>query len=237
MTKGFFITGTDTNIGKTIASCALLHTLSQQGFKVAGMKPIASGAELNSNIDSANPHSKRPEGILQNEDALALIEHSNVPLDYQQVNPYCFKPAIAPHLAAQQAKIEIAMPIIEQAYAELSKQVDWVIVEGVGGWRVPINPQQCVADIALQLKLPVILVVGMKLGCINHALLTIESIKAAGIPLKGWIANQIDPEMQCYEQTIKTLQNKMNTTYLGSLPYFNKGRFDPEQNNFTDLNL
>jgi len=232
MAKGFFITGTDTNIGKTFTSCALLHLLSQQGFKVAGMKPIASGSTV---VQEGTRHSVTLNGHrLQNADALALMRHSNLPLHYAQVNPYCFEPAIAPHLAAAQADVEIDINTIQQAYDEISKQADWVIVEGVGGWRVPINSKQTVADMALQLKLPVILVVGMRLGCINHALLSMESLKSTGVEIKGWIANKMD-DMDFYQETLKTLQNKMKMTYLGSMPYFENAQLDLDQ--CTQINL
>ena len=214
MANGIFITGTDTGIGKTIASCAVMHELAKQGHKVAGMKPIASGACLQ-------------DGQLQNEDALALIQHANISVDYQQVNPYCFEPAIAPHIAAEQANVDIDMSIIQESFAELAKQVDWVVVEGVGGWLVPINKKQVVADIALELQLPVILVVGLRLGCINHALLTMESMRSKGVNIMGWIANQIAPNLSATDRIIKTLQNKLNSHYLGFLPYFEKGIYDP----------
>ncbi|VAW99826.1 Dethiobiotin synthetase [hydrothermal vent metagenome] len=216
MANGIFITGTDTGIGKTIASCAVMHELAKQGHKVAGMKPIASGACFQ-------------KGQLQNEDALALIKHANISVDYKQVNPYCFESAIAPHIAAKQARVDINMSIIQQAFTELGKQADWVVVEGVGGWMVPINEQQVVADIALELALPVILVVGLRLGCINHTLLTMESMQSKGVNIMGWIANQLDPDLTATEQIIKTLQNKLNSSYLGYLPYFDKGLFDPDK--------
>lgn len=214
MANGIFITGTDTGIGKTIASCAVMHELAKQGYKVAGMKPIASGARFQN-------------GQLQNEDALALIQHANISVDYQQVNPYCFEPAIAPHIAAEQAGVDIDISIIQESYLELSKQSDWVVVEGMGGWLVPINQEQVVADIALELQLPVILVVGLRLGCINHALLTMDSMKAKNINIMGWIANSVDSNLTAKEKIIKTLQNKLDSTCLGYLPYFDKGYFDP----------
>ncbi len=216
MTNGIFITGTDTGIGKTIASCALMHELAKQGYKVAGMKPIASGARIQN-------------GQLQNEDALALIQHANICVDYKQVNPYCFEPAIAPHIAAEQAGVDIDISMIQESFTELSKQADWVVVEGVGGWLVPVNEEQAVADIALALQLPVILVVGLRLGCINHALLTMDSMRSKNVNIMGWITSQVDPTLAATEQIIKTLQNKLHSAYLGYLPYFVKGHFDPTQ--------
>ena len=222
MANGIFITGTDTGIGKTIASCAIMHELAKQGFSVAGMKPIASGATSH-------------QGQLKNDDALALMRHSTAAQEYKYVNPYCFEPAIAPHIAAELAGIEINMNSIQQSYAKLCEKVDWVVVEGVGGWLVPINMEQEVSDIADQLNLPVILVVGLRLGCINHALLTLESIRSKNIKIIGWIANHVVPKLHSSDQIIKTLQNKMNTTYLGYLPHFDKGHFDPSQT--INLNL
>ena len=216
MTKGIFITGTDTGIGKTIVTCAVMHVLAQQGLNVAGMKPIASGA-----------HSHH--GQLQNDDALALMHHANTIVDYQLVNPYCFEPAIAPHIAAEKIGVDINITTIQDAYTTISKQTDVVVVEGVGGWLVPINDEQLVADIAVELQLPVILVVGLRLGCINHALLTEESIKKKNANILGWIANQVDPNLPSTKQVIKTLQNKLNSPYLGYVPYFVDGHFDPNQ--------
>ena len=201
-----------------------MHDLVRQGYKVAGMKPIASGARFQN-------------GQLQNEDALALIQHANSKADYTQVNPYCFEPAIAPHIAAYQAGVDISLSLILESFTELSKDVDWVVVEGVGGWLVPINDEQVVADIAVELQLPVILVVGLQLGCINHALLTMQSIRAKNVNITGWIANQLDPDLPASDDIIKTLQNKLNSNYLGHLPYFDKGQFDPMQTPTLNIEL
>lgn len=217
MTQGYFITGTDTEIGKTLVSCILLHKLAQQGLKVVGMKPVASGARLNA------------EGVLNNADANELMNHSNVKLDYELINPYCFAPAIAPHVAAAQAGIRIELNKIAQAFHSISAQVDKVIVEGVGGWLVPLNERECVADLALKLTLPVILIVGIRLGCINHALLTYESMHHRGINIIGWIANEVDPKMLNREETIKALQNKMAIPFMGSVPYLKSSHIDVSQ--------
>ena len=202
MTKGFFVTGTDTGIGKTTVSCALLHAFAAQGKKVAGMKPIAAGSE--------NGHWM---------DVELLLPASNVNIFRQQINPYAFDPPVSPHIAAQQAGIEIDLSVIHQAYRELSKKVDVVIVEGAGGFLVPINSRQTGADLAQMLNLPVILVVGMRLGCLNHALLTGQAIRSADLILAGWVANCVDSQMLVLEENIATLEQRLDCPLLGVLPF------------------
>jgi dethiobiotin synthetase len=172
----YFITGTDTGVGKTLVSCALLHGYAAQGKRVAGFKPVAAGVDA--------------DGM--NDDAKALRAASNVTLSYEQVNPYCLREAIAPHIAAQRAGVTIDIAVIAKFYKQLAEKAEVVIVEGAGGLLVPLNAQQDSADLALQLALPVILVVGMRLGCLNHALLTVEAIAARGLTLSGWVANVLD---------------------------------------------
>lgn len=205
MVNGYFITGTDTGIGKTWVSAGIMSLLKSQGHSVIGMKPIASGCE------------ETPSG-LRNEDALILQQHASVDVDYQQINPYTFKPAIAPHIAARQAGVTIDIEYIAENYRALSSRADKIIIEGVGGWQVPLNENETVADLAAALELPVILVVGMRLGCINHALLTAQSIRQSGLKLKGWIANHIDPEMAEQEQNLITIQQRIDAPLLGSIP-------------------
>ena len=202
MTKGFFVTGTDTGIGKTTVSCALLHAFAAQGKKVAGMKPIAAGSENGQWMDVE-----------------LLLPASNVNISRQQINPYAFDPPISPHIAAQQAGIEIDLSVIHQAYRELSKKVDVVIVEGAGGFLVPINSRQTGADLAQMLNLPVILVVGMRLGCLNHALLTGQAIRSADLILAGWVANCVDSQMLVLEENIATLEQRLDCPLLGVLPF------------------
>ena len=161
--KGYFITGTDTGAGKTVVSLALMHALQVQGKSVAGMKPVSAGCITT-------------ETGLRNDDAVQLQNASSVKLSYDVVNPYAYEPAIAPHIAAQAIGEHIALDKITTCYRQIASEVDIVIVEGAGGWLVPINDRETMADIARQLGLPVILVVGMRLGCLNHALLTAESI-------------------------------------------------------------
>jgi dethiobiotin synthetase len=203
----YFITGTDTGVGKTLISCALLHAFAAQGRRVAGFKPVAAGCDANR----------------QNDDAKALHTVSSQPLSYERVNPYCLHEAIAPHIAAQHENVRIEMPRILAAYRELAEQADVVIVEGAGGLLVPLNEQQDNADLALELGLPVILVTGMRLGCLNHALLTVEAIKARGLTLAGWVANVIDADMKCLEENISALQQRIAAPLLGVVPYLRRG--------------
>jgi dethiobiotin synthetase len=189
----YFITGTDTDVGKTYIAAALVRHFAQQGNTALGMKPVAAGCE---NIN----------GELSNADVKALVAASNVQAELEYVNPYAFAPAIAPHIAAEQAGVTVFIAKIQQAFDRLQAQADVVVVEGAGGFRVPINREQTMADVAVQLGLPVIMVVGVKLGCINHALMTAGSIRAAGLNLVGWVANRIDPNMPVIEENIATLK-------------------------------
>ena len=202
-----FVTGTDTGVGKTFISVALIELLQQQGLTVSGMKPIASGCE------------PTVEG-LRNDDALRLSQQSNVDLPYDLINPYAFEPAIAPHIAAEQADIEIDLNVIQQNYQKIQQQVDAVVVEGAGGWLVPLNKSQTMADLAIQLELPIILVVGIRLGCINHALLTVKAIESTGLSLQGWIANHPEPSEQGAE-IVKTLKQSIKAPCLGNVPALN----------------
>lgn len=202
MGQGYFVTGTDTGIGKTTVSCALLRAFAAQGHKVIGMKPIAAGVENGKWLDVEQ-----------------LLAASNVNVTRQQINPYAFAPPISPHLAAQQAGREIDLTVIQQAYQTLSAQADRVVVEGVGGFLVPVNQHQTGADLARALNLPVILVVGMRLGCLNHALLTAQAIKAAGLTLAGWVANCIDPQMLAVAENIVTLEQRLDAPLLVVVPF------------------
>lgn len=204
--SGFFVTGTDTDSGKTFFATALIHALRQQGAIVYPFKPVAAGAEL---ID----------GRLYNEDALALIRASGQDLPYELVNPYCFEPPIAPHIAADQAGVRIVRERIRRCYNELATQPDHMVVEGAGGWRVPLDGDWDIAALAADLDLPVILVVGMKLGCLSHALLTVESIQASGLKLAGWIASQTQPDMAVFDENIETLKRSIEAPFLGLLPH------------------
>ena len=204
--RGVFVTGTDTGIGKTRVSTGLLKALGKAGLKSVGMKPVASGAE------------QTPQG-LRNEDALALQKAASLKRDYALVNPYCFAPPVAPHLAAREAGVEISLDTIRHAYAELCRGADAVVVEGVGGWQVPLASGLEVPDLARELELPVLLVVGLRLGCLNHASLTARAIRADGLELAGWVANAIDPDFQRPEANLATLEAELGAPLLARLGY------------------
>ena len=189
--SGLFITGTDTEIGKTYVSSLLIKILADEGLKVIGMKPVASGA-------------KKINGVLQNEDALSLMQSSNVDVEYKNINPFVFEPAISPHLAAEDAAIEIDFAEIKNNLDHLKGISDVVVVEGVGGWYAPLTSHTTVADLAETLNLPVILVVGLRLGCLNHALLTAQAIRQSGVPVAGWIANHVTEDFSSAEENIKS---------------------------------
>lgn len=198
----YFITGTDTGVGKTLVSCALLHGFAAQGKRVVGMKPVAAGC-----ADGG-----------QHEDVRQLRAASNVLASGGQINPYCFVQAVAPLLAAQFTGVSINFARIVESFSELNAQADVVIVEGVGGFRVPLNPGQDSADMAEQLGLPVVLVVGMRLGCLNHALLTAEAIAARGLTLAGWVANVLDADMAMLNENIAALRQRLHAPLLGVVP-------------------
>lgn len=202
MSHAYFLTGTDTEIGKTFVTCALLHRAHQLGLTAAGIKPVAAGT------DAAG----------RNEDVERIRAASNVELPADIINPYCFAPAIAPHLAAAEAGVSIDFTRIAAACASARQRADLVIVEGVGGFCVPLGVDRDSADLAVTLALPVILVVGLRLGCINHALLTAEAIVARGLTLTGWVANRIDPDMARADDNIATLRERLGAPLLGSVP-------------------
>jgi len=199
-----FVTGTDTEVGKTRISVALIELLQQQGKQVAAMKPIASGCELT--VDG-----------LRNDDAVQLSQQSSVSLAYDLINPYAFEPAIAPHLAAQQAGIKIDLDLIKQNFDLIQKQSECVVVEGAGGWLVPLNDHATMADLAVKLGLPIVLVVDIRLGCINHALLTVEAIKQSGLVIHAWVANQRQENKQA-DEIVATLKQRISAPLLGTIP-------------------
>ncbi len=212
MKKGYFITGTDTGVGKTHFSVALVHALRSQGKTVAVMKPVASGG----NYDS---------GELRNDDAQQLLDACGLDIPYDLVNPYVFEAAVAPHIAAQENNIEISLPYIADAYQQLSAKADVVVVEGAGGWQVPLAAgteklqRYSMADLAQQLKLPVIMVVGMRLGCLNHALLTAQAIKESRLKFYGWVANTLEDEMLRYSENIVTLKTFIREPLIAEIPF------------------
>ena len=213
MSRGFFITGTDTSVGKTRVACALLCAFAARGQRVAGMKPVAAGCK------------ETPEG-LYNDDVEQLIAASTIKAPRHIVNPYAFKLPIAPYIAAHQAGVEIKTALIKTAFEQLNKIADFVVVEGVGGFKVPISRQQDTADLAGILGVPVILVVGMRLGCLNHALLTLGAIEDHGLRLAGWVANCIDPHMAMLQENLCALEERISQPLLGVLAFQTNPRPD-----------
>ena len=206
MQTGLYVTGTDTGIGKTLASCTLLHALRAQGLRAVGMKPLASGCEVT--IDG-----------LRNEDALALQAASDPTPAYDDINPFALPEPLAPELAAREAGVDVALAPMLAAHARLSAQADVVVVEGVGGWLAPLSTQLMQADLVRALELPVVLVVGLRLGCLNHAYLSARAIAADGCKLVGWIGNGIDPAMARIEENRALLEARLPAPCLGWLPW------------------
>jgi dethiobiotin synthetase len=205
MTKGYFVTGTGTGVGKTLVSCALLHAFNSTGQIAVAMKPVAAGCENGKWMD-----------VEMLAAACAVVPARN------HMNPYALVPAIAPHIAAREMGIEIDIEVIRHSLHELQRIADLVIVEGAGGFLVPLNEHEGSDDMVLALNLPVILVVGMELGCLNHALLTVRAIRATGLALAGWVANRIDPDMAAFDENVLALKQRLDCPLLGVLP------FDPE---------
>lgn len=201
--RGLFITGTDTGVGKTLVVVALIEALKREGFRVAGMKPVAAG------LDDAG----------ENEDVAHILQAANVPAPIDVVSPYRFQPFTAPHIAARMASVHMRLEVISDAYKLLAGKADWVVVEGAGGFLVPLDESQGMDAIPVHLRLPVVLVVGMRLGCLNHALLTAEAIRARGLVLAGWVANSIDPSMAAFDENLETLKSRLVAPCLGVIPW------------------
>lgn len=207
MKQSYFVTGTDTDSGKTLVSAALLHRWTAQGLATLGIKPVAAGCE-------------RIDGELKNADALALMAEASIELLYAQVNPVALEAAIAPHIAAAQAGVNLnADRLLAYCRGTLMRKYDRALIEGAGGWRVPLNDREALSSLAQGLRFPVILVVGMKLGCINHALLTAEAIRRDGLPIAGWVANRVEPEMSEFEANLEWLSKAMGAPLLGVIPH------------------
>jgi dethiobiotin synthetase len=202
---GWFVTGTDTEIGKTLVSCTLLYALARQGLRAAGMKPVAAGAQL-------------LDGAWHNEDADLLADAASVALPPELTTPYLLHDAAAPHIAAAQEGIRIDIAHIRQCYERVADAADAVVVEGIGGFRVPLSDSQDTADLAQQLALPVILVVGLRLGCLNHALLTADAIAARGLTLAGWVGNVVDLGMRHGMANLDALAARLPAPMLGTIP-------------------
>jgi dethiobiotin synthetase len=206
MTKGIFVTGTDTGVGKTVVAAGLVRLLARQGRRVIGLKPVASGAE------------RTPEG-LRNPDALALAAEGTIRVPYALTNPYCFEPPIAPHLAAVEAGVEVPLDDLIRWYGQAAADAEVAIVEGAGGWRVPLHPDGFLSDLPESLGLGVIVVVGLRLGCLNHARLTLEAIEHTGrCPVLGWIGNRIDPGYERLDDNLETLARLLGGPPLAVLP-------------------
>lgn len=202
----YFITGTDTGVGKTFVTCALLHTLKAQRIAAIGMKPVAAGGNMT------------PDG-LRNDDIEALREASSVKLASEDLNCYLFAEPIAPHIAAANEDVDIDLDVIRQRFDQLAELADVVLVEGVGGFIVPLGDSVDTADLAADLDLPVILVVGIRLGCLNHALLTQEAIRVRGLTLAGWVANQIDPNMSEFDANVGALEERIRAPLIGVIEW------------------
>jgi len=203
---GFFVTGTDTGVGKTLVACALLAAFGERGMKAVGMKPVACGVEPG------------PGGLV-NDDVERLIGASNVAAPREHVNPYCFEPPIAPHIAARQAGVTIVLDRIEQSFHALAAQAEIVVVEGVGGFQVPLGPGIDSAQLAARLALPVVMVVGMRLGCLNHALLTERAVVGSGLKLAGWIANHVDPQMAAADDNVRALDERIGAPRIARISF------------------
>lgn len=204
--RHWFVTGTDTGIGKTLVSSAMLHLLAASGLRAVGMKPVAAGVEM---ID----------GAWQNEDVVRLAAAGNVDAPLALRCPYVLRAPMSPHLAARDESVHIELPVLQSAFESLARQADAVVVEGVGGFRVPLGDALDSADLAEALGLPVILVVGLRLGCLSHALLTAEAIRARGLVLAGWVASAVDPSMLAPEGNLQTLRARLGAPLLGVVPH------------------
>ena len=211
MEKGYFITGTDTNVGKTWATIALMRFFKKHGKSVIGMKPVASGCLIK-------------DGVLKNEDALLIQENASLPVEYELINPYVYEAPISPHIAGADNPVELHK--IAANFNILKKSADILLVEGAGGWMSPINSTEDNADLAKTLVLPVIIVVAIRLGCINHAKLTYQAIRSSGIPCAGWIATCTDSELLGRDENIQTIAASLDSPLLGVLPYFAQADFD-----------
>lgn len=221
MSRGWFVTGTDTGVGKTTIAAALLRQFSERGFSTVGMKPVATGCRLEAglwiNDDAALLASLSTLPVVRSTDPAAPGPGEEVPWSW--INPYAFELPIAPHIAASIAGEEIRFSVIKQALEALQARADIAVVEGAGGFRVPLGPDGDMADLCVVLDLPVILVVGMRLGCISHALLTVDAILSRGLTLAGWVPNQLDPDMPAFGHNLATLKREIQAPFLGLWPF------------------
>ncbi|HEX9207894.1 MAG TPA: dethiobiotin synthase [Steroidobacteraceae bacterium] len=226
MTRGYFVTGTDTGVGKTVVTAGLLRLLARQGVRAVGLKPVASGGERNG------------RGELRNVDALELQAAAPVRLPYASVNPWCFAPAIAPHLAAREAGQPILVTDLADWYGRVTADVDLALVEGAGGWRVPLHPRGFLSDLPEAVGLDVILVVGLTLGCLNHARLTAEAIASSGrCRLAGWVANAVDPGFERRAENLETLSDLLGSRPLAEVPRLDGASRSPCGNPIAEFQL
>lgn len=220
--KRFFITGTDTGVGKTLISGALLLNARTFGLRAVGVKPVSAGCTL-------------VDGQLVNDDALLLQNCSSVRLDYPAINPVALELAIAPHIAARRAGVDLrAGPLVEAVRRVADQGHDVLVAEGAGGWLVPLNDRETMADVAIGLGYPVILVVAMRLGCLNHALLTARAIKSAGLTIAGWVANSPGSTMEAHVENLQTLAERLPALRLGSVPYLGPAATPEQANTWLD---
>jgi dethiobiotin synthase len=220
--KRYFVTGTDTEVGKTVASCALLQAASRDGFTTAGYKPVASGSE------------ETAEG-LRNSDALSLQRNSTLALSYAEVNPYTFAEPTSPHIVSEDEQRPIDPDLLSAGLRVLEQKADWVLVEGAGGWYTPLSATYTFSDWVKREQLPVILVVGVKLGCINHAVLTAQAVQQAGLKLVGWIANDVIPPGKRHAEYMATLTRMIPAPLLGEIPWLEEGLDAAEPGQYLDL--
>lgn len=204
--KGFFVTGTDTGVGKTWVATALIHALAARGLRVAGMKPLACGAHAT------------PQGW-RHGDAERLMQYASVALPYEAVNPYLLREPVAPHIAARLEGVRLSAAALHEACTTLEENLDYLVIEGVGGWEVPLNDHETTAHFARLLGLPVVLVVGIRLGCLNHALLTGDAILRQNLSLAAWIANVVDPATRMIQENIAALETRLPAPRLGTVPH------------------
>lgn len=224
MTERYFVTGTDTEVGKTVASCALLQAAKLRGLRSAGYKPVASGSEMTA------------QG-LRNSDALALLRHSSLPLTYDAVNPYTFAEPTSPHIVSADTGVAIEAAKMSAGLRTLEAQADWLLVEGAGGWFTPLSETLTFADWVKQEQLPVILVVGVKLGCINHAMLTAQAVLQAGLRLAGWIANDVVKPGKRHTEYLATLRRVLPAPFIGEIPWFAEAPEQQATGQYLDLSV
>ncbi|HGW5509453.1 TPA: dethiobiotin synthase [Citrobacter koseri] len=222
MIKRYFVTGTDTEVGKTVASCALLQAAAQSGFRTAGYKPVASGSEMTA------------QG-LRNSDALALQRNSTLMLAYEAINPYTFAEPTSPHIVSAEEGRPVQASVMSAGLRTLERQADWVLVEGAGGWFTPLGETLTFADWVAAEHLPVILVVGVKLGCINHAMLTAQAVQQAGLTLAGWVANDVTPPGKRHAEYMATLTRVITAPLLGEIPWLSGKAESASTGQYLDL--